>query len=379
MVTVDAARRLRGDQRVDDRLLGRLDGREEQGRDELVVKQLDRTGARGGSVLDAEAGGRRERDRVIAAAVRCDAAGLGQSHEGALAKPPEVARVERGVGGDDDDARAVGVVYIVAERELPQCLADGNAVDLERAAEVALHERADRVSAQLGRQDAGGRADPAFESEAHRPRPGADAPFLDRAGPRITDGCLNMGSIDVPPADVVQPAVVRLTDERVHRSYRFVALGVQRVVDERLDGRRDGERVRKDDRRLNRPQLVDLRRAGEFAESVADVNRARDLPLKQITLGRDDGGDTGADQVAFAQRRVAYLHASDVRNRVMAPRLHDADAQANVAGATGLIGLPWLVHRSVVTLCHTSACTSSTVRSARMMRYRSGSACACAR
>ena len=58
------------------------------------------------------------------------------------------------------------------------------------------------------------------------------------------------------------------------------------------------KRVGERDRRFDRAELVDLRRAGELAEGVADEHRARHLLLKHIAGVRHDDGDAGANAVA---------------------------------------------------------------------------------
>ena len=62
------------------------------------------------------------------------------------------------------------------------------------------------------------------------------------------------------------------------------------------------ERVGEDDRRFDRAELLDLRRAGELAEGVADEHRAGDLVLEEIAAVRQDRRHAGADGVALDER-----------------------------------------------------------------------------
>jgi hypothetical protein len=89
---------------------------------------------------------------------------------------------------------------------------------------------------------------------------------------------------DVQAADVVEPAVVRLANERVDRTDLLVARLGDRVADDGVNRHADAERIRQDDRRFDRAELRDLRRARQLAKRIADEHRAGDLVLKQLPV-----------------------------------------------------------------------------------------------
>ena len=93
------------------------------------------------------------------------------------------------------------------------------------------------------------------------------------------------------------------------------------------------ERVGQDDRRFDRAQLVDLRRAGQLAEGVADEDRAGHLVLKHVAAVRQDRGHPGPDAIAFDDRRVSDAHAVDVGDRIARAARVDADDDAEVSRA----------------------------------------------
>ena len=135
-------------------------------------------------------------------------------------------------------------------------------------------------------------------------------------------------------ADVVQgPAVVRLPHEGVHRADVGVAVLGQGEGHHGLKRRPHGERVRQDDRRLDRPQLLDLRPSRELAERIADEHGARDLVLEQVAAVGQDCRHPGADAVAFHECLVPDAHARDVGDRVQRTRREHAGRDAEVTGA----------------------------------------------
>ena len=136
---------------------------------------------------------------------------------------------------------------------------------------------------------------------------------------------------DVQAADVVEAAVVGLADERVDRAHLLVARLRERVAHDRIHRRADAERVGQDDRRLDRAELVDLRRAGELAERVADEHRPGHLVLKDVAAVRHDRGDAGAHAVALDDGRVPDAHARHVGDRVQRARLVHTRRDAQVA------------------------------------------------
>ena len=269
----------------------------------------------------------RERDDVVAAAVVAGCAGAREAHDAALGHPLQISRVDRSVGGDDDHARAAGA--------LGRRGGDGHSGDGQVAAEIRLHQHADRVAV---RRAAGRRADAAFESERDRPGAGADGAFLDRAAARRLDRVKHLIPPDGTGADVVQRAVVRLRDERVDRAHLLVPRQRQHVVEQRVGHARHVQRRGQEDRRLDLAELLDLCRPRDLAEAVADEDRARHFLLKEAPAVRQHRGHAGADGLAADDGGVPDADAGDVGDGVERPRLERADDDAHVPRARPRLG-----------------------------------------
>jgi len=84
--------------------------------------------------------------------------------------------VHGSVGGDQHNYRALGRA-LASSLQLPAYRRAGNG---RVAAEVGLHQHADRVAALRFRQARRGGADAALEAEGDGAGPGADGSFLDR-------------------------------------------------------------------------------------------------------------------------------------------------------------------------------------------------------
>ena len=134
-------------------------------------------------------------------------------------------------------------------------------------------------------------------------------------------------------ANVVERAVIRFPDQRIHGAHLFVPRLLQRPSDDRLDRRADRQGVREDDRRLDRAELVHLRRARELAERVADEYRARHLLLKEISAVRQNRGDAGAHSVAFDNRRLSHRDAAHVGDGVQRTRRKRPRGNPEISGA----------------------------------------------
>ena len=89
-------------------------------------------------------------------------------------------------------------------------------------------------------------------------------------------------------------------------------------------------------RRLNLTQFPDLGRTHQFAIAIADVDPCRQRFLKQVSRRRYDGGNTGANIVAFNDGRVTDLNAVDIGDCIQRPGRENADRQTNVACAWAL-------------------------------------------
>src|SRR5262249_38899179 len=184
------------------------------------------------------------------------------------------------------------------------------------ATEIRLGEHADHIWLTCGGHLARGRADAAFPSVADRSGAGADRAFRDWSCPCVLNRREHMLAGDMKATDVVQPAVVRFADERVHRTHLVVSGLRQRVAHDRFHRGPHAQCVRQDDRRLDSAELRDLRRASQFPKRIADEDRAGDLVLKKISAVWEDGRYTGADAIALDDRRVADSHAVDICDRI---------------------------------------------------------------
>jgi hypothetical protein len=162
--------------------------------------------------------------------------------------------------------------------------------------------------------------------------------FRHRTGGRRANRGDDVIARDVEAADVVQPAVVGLPDQRVDRSHLFVPGLRERIGDDAFDAGADAEGVGEDDRRLDLPELEDLSRSRQLAERVADEHRAGHLVLKEVPAVRQDGRHSGADVVALDDRGVTDLHAGDVGDRVERTRREHAGRKAEVARSRFLLG-----------------------------------------
>ncbi len=341
---VATCRRFGVKQRIEDRFLGRLDCGHEQRRHVVVADNGNVLQRITGLVRDPRilVGG--ERDRVIAAAVRLDAAGFAEPQDRPLREPFQVARVQRRIRRHHDHAGAIRrIVQLVAQIILVQQFADRHAINVEHAAEVRLHQHAHGVAPERTRQFARSGADAALESERDRAGAGAHVALRDRAGFRRTNRVQHVPFGDVAAADVIQPAVVGFADDWVHGKHVGVRGKGKGVIDQRVGRGRHAERVGQHDRRFDIAQLRDLRGAGQLAEAVADVHGGRNLVLEDVARVGQDGRHTGAYVVAFDQALLPDQHARHVGDRIPLARLQHTDpdavvAQVRVSGIRGQAG-----------------------------------------
>ena len=250
-----------------------------------------------------DAFGRREGDGVVAAAVRVVSPGAGDAEEGAFGQAFEVAGIERSVGGHDDHAGAVpGGVRSGRRGDAGFLLVEGHAPDGQDAAEVRLDEDAHRVAAPARGQPARGGPDAALVVEAGRARARADHALGDGSARGGPDGLENVGLGDVAAPDVAEPAVVRLSDDRVDRRDLLISGEAERPVDDGVGGRGDAQSVGQDDGRFDRAQLLDLGHPGQLAVAVSDRDPGRDLVLEDVAAVGDDGRDARPDVLPFDER-----------------------------------------------------------------------------
>ena len=115
----------------------------------------------------------------------------------------------------------------------------------------------------------------------------------------------------------------------------FVVAGlIERPLHEPFDRGADAQRVGQRDRRFDRAELVDLRRAGELAERVADEHRARHLVLKHIAARAERSTVTPVRTSSPSiERGVPDAHAGDVGDRVERARREHARREPDIARA----------------------------------------------
>ncbi len=129
--------------------------------------------------------GRGEGQEDVAAAVSAQAARAGHAERGAFGDAPQLMREQRRVRGEHHDQRTLLGQRILAVGEgriLGQVLADGHTChrQLVAAAEIGLHQRADRPAAQPLGQFARGGARATLELVTDHARPAANVAFGQR-------------------------------------------------------------------------------------------------------------------------------------------------------------------------------------------------------
>ncbi len=179
-------------------------------------------------------------------------------------------------------------------------------------------------------KNARGRPDAPLPAKALGTGPCPHAPLRYRAFPGAPDRRQDVVPADRHAADVVQARVIRFTHDRIDRADRFVAQLRQRIGHDRLKSGADGQCVGQDDRRLDRPQLLDLCRAGELSEGVAHKHGAGDLLLEEIAAVGEDGRHAGVDLIPLVDGRLPDSNATDVGDGIQRPGWEDARRDTQV-------------------------------------------------
>ncbi|CDN43386.1 hypothetical protein BN871_CV_00480 [Paenibacillus sp. P22] len=280
-----------------------------------------------------------EGDDDIAAAVVGDRAGPSQPEGSALRHPLQLPRIERQIGRNHDDDRAIllAVVSLVPGQKLSDWLAQNGEVDA--AAEVGQDENADMVFA--ARRSDGSRRGPdsSLPAKAHHAGAGSDGAFSDRS-PLLpgflgqTNRFNRMFRPDMQAAHVVQITVVafaRYDVDGAGLSADSVIL-LHHVAQRAFSRSGHAERIGQHDRSLQRAELVDLDKPGRFAEAVDDIGCRSGLLPEQISLMRQNSGDSRPYDrliISFGQQRdMARAHSRDIRDAVERSRFHPADLQS---------------------------------------------------
>ena len=137
-----------------------------------------------------------------------------------------------------------------------------------------------------------------------------------------------------PRADVVHLAVVRFAHEAVHGADEFISGLRERPLDHALEPRAHVERIRKDDRRFDVPELLHLRVARHLAEGVAEEDPGGNLLFKDIARMRANRGNARVHAGGIVlEGYLTHKDAVDVRNGIEAPRRENAEFDSEIAGA----------------------------------------------
>jgi len=226
---------------------------------------------------------------------------------------------------------------------LAEGLPHPHAVDRQHPTEVRLDKGADRKAAEALGQNSRCGADAAFEPECGRPRSCAHRSLWHRAVLSLLDGEEDIEGPDCTGPDVIQVAIVGLTNNRVDRTNVLISRLAQGPIHYRLHRRTHAQRIGQHDRRLEVAQLLHLQEARRLAESVGGKDRRRHLPLKNIAAVGHDRGDTGADPLALDQGAMAHPDALDIGDRVERSRMEDPglDAEITHPWAIDLLTKTW--------------------------------------
>ena len=271
--------------------------------------------------------GRGKGDHDLAAAVAAVGAGAGQAHQCPVAEPPQLALAERDVRSQHRDDGA----FVLMGRDLRiQQRLDGRPRhdEVVENGMVREDERTDGVGLPVQLHLPGCRPDAAFQAVAAHPAPGSDGTF-GKIGPAVGQRGKDMlfGHMQAP--DVVQAAVVALADDRVHAAGGLanIRITLQHILHQcRLHGTHT-EGIGEQDRRFQRPQLVDLDQAGRLAEAVDDMAGRQHLIVEHIARMRQQSRHAGLD-IAVRQGAVPHRHARHIADLVPGAVRQSADPEA---------------------------------------------------
>src|SRR5690348_17507362 len=99
----------------------------------------------------------------------------------------------------------------------------GYACNRQAPAEIRLYEHTDCVTAGVFRQRARTRSDPAFPPERDRAFARAHRTFFNGPASRVRERLFYVVGTNVPAANIIQPAVVRLSHYGIDRAHIFIA------------------------------------------------------------------------------------------------------------------------------------------------------------
>ena len=122
----------------------------------------------------------------------------------------------------------------------------------------------------------------------------------------------------VQAADIVQHAVVALTDQRIDGAGldADIFILLQHILDQGVGGSADAQSVGHDDGGFNGAQLFHLHQTHGLAEAVDDAGRSHNLLLEHVALVGQNGGNAGIDIGTVTDGHMANFHAGNVGNQV---------------------------------------------------------------
>ena len=308
--------RLGMEQTAQHTFLHALGHRPEQRIDGVVVEHTHRQDGLFGVVRHPVGGGEGNDD--LAGAVAAERAGAGQAHQRPVAEPPQLALTQGDVRRQHRDDGAL--VLVGRDVGIQQAL-DGGACHYEVIEDgvVGEHQRTDGVLFPVQLHHTGGRADAALQAvAAHSPARAHSA--LGEIGAAVGQRGPHIFFRDVEAPDVVEAAVVALADHRVDAAGRLADVGVliQHILHQRCLHSTYAEGIGEEDGRFQRPQLVDLDKAGGLAEAVDDMAGRHHFIVENIALMGQQRGHAGLD-LALRQCAVAHRHARHIAYLVQRP------------------------------------------------------------
>ena len=168
--------------------------------------------------------------------------------------------------------------------------------EVARRAEVGHDQGAHGVGPAVRLHPPGGGADAPLEAQADHAGAAAHGPLLEVL-PGVGQSLTDMLRADVEAPDVVEPAVVALGDQAVHRAGGDpdVRVPLQHVPGERLTGGAHAQGVGEEDGGLDGAQLLHLDEAHALAEAVDDRHPGHHLVPEAVAPVGQHGGDAGVD------------------------------------------------------------------------------------
>src|SRR6185503_1823642 len=113
----------------------------------------------------------------------------------------------------------------------------------------------------------------------------------------------------------------------------FVARQPKHIVQNRIRRAGHAERRCEQDRRFDLSQLIDLSRACQLAERIADKHRTRHFLPKEIATVRQDRRYPGSNILSARDSYLANLNASYICEAVQRSRGKNANNESQVARA----------------------------------------------